>query len=84
MPATLRNAGRRRFPRAMYIRTPERVAGRPDPRRGDRAVRWSRTYGASRFGPRNRYVTSRRFDWCSSSMSTRLRPMPKPPCGGTP
>ena len=41
-------------------------------------------YGRRRVGPRKRYVDSRMFDRCSISMSTRLSPMPNPPCGGTP
>lgn len=41
-------------------------------------------YGSRRFGPRNRYVVSRIDGWPSISISTRLRPMPKPPWGGMP
>ena len=41
-------------------------------------------HGSRRFGPLNRYITSRIDGWCSSSMITRDSPIPKPPCGGTP
>ena len=40
--------------------------------------------GARRVGPRNRNVTSRIESCPSISISTRARPMPKPPWGGTP
>lgn len=49
------------------------------------SVRFRREpYGSRRFGPRNRYVVSRIEGWCSISISTRLRPMPNPPCAGIP
>ena len=40
--------------------------------------------GARRVGPRKRNVTSRIESCPSMSISTRARPMPKPPWGGTP
>ena len=41
-------------------------------------------YGSSRCGPRYKNVTSRTLSWPSSCIKRRVRPKPKPPCGGHP